>query len=85
MLFRLLLLTGFLIGAVVAPRELRAQQVSVQQPQFEQFSVATTVSVPDGGSALLGGVGRAASGQVITGPFRSNKKKVRKMKSLMMF
>ena len=34
----------------------------VQLPTFRQFSVNTTVSVPDGGSAFLGGVTTARSG-----------------------
>jgi hypothetical protein len=36
-----------------------AQQITVQQPVFSNFSVATTVSVPDRGGALLGGVSSA--------------------------
>jgi hypothetical protein len=46
-------------------------QIAVQQPVIENFSVGTTVSVPDRGSALLGGVGSAASGRTMTGPLRS--------------
>jgi hypothetical protein len=41
---------------------LAQQPVSVQQPVFGVNGVATTVVVPDGGRAVLGGVGRAASG-----------------------
>jgi len=37
-----------------------AQATTVQLPTFSFFSVATTVSVPDRGSALLGGVTRAS-------------------------
>lgn len=48
-----------------------AQQVTVQQPVIGTFSAATTVSVPDRGSVVLGGVGSAASGRTTTGPFRS--------------
>jgi len=48
-----------------------AQQIAVQQPVVENFSVGTTVSVPDRGSVLLGGVGSAASGRITTGPLRS--------------
>ena len=36
-------------------------QTAVQQPTFGVTSAATTVSVPDRGSAFVGGVGRAAS------------------------
>jgi hypothetical protein len=46
-----------------------AQQFAVQQPVIENFSVATTVSAPDRGSVLLGGVGSAASGRTVYGPF----------------
>jgi hypothetical protein len=35
---------------------------TVQLPTFSMFGVDTTVSVPDGGSAYLGGVDRASSG-----------------------
>ncbi len=36
---------------------------AVQLPTFSQFSVGTTVSVPDRGSALMGGINRSASGR----------------------
>ena len=36
---------------------------SVQLPTFSNFGAATTVDVPDGGDALLGGVNRAAEGR----------------------
>lgn len=49
----------------------RAQQIAVQQPVVERFSVGTTVSVSDRGSMLLGSVGSAASGRNVAGPFRS--------------
>ena len=38
-------------------------QNAVQLPTVSAFTVNTTVSVPDRGSALLGGIGRAASGR----------------------
>lgn len=47
------------------------QQIAVQQPVIQNFSVGTTVSVPDRGSAHLGSVGSAFSGRTTTGPFRS--------------
>lgn len=50
----------------VAPEAANAQNV-VQQPTFGVFSVGTTVSVPDRGGALLGGVNRAAVGSVERG------------------
>jgi hypothetical protein len=40
---------------------------TVQQPIFSQFSVSTTVSVPDGGTVLLGGVKRLKEGRNMTG------------------
>lgn len=44
-----------------------AQNVSVQLPTFQVFSVATTVVVPDRGSAYLGGVNRASFGSNSSG------------------
>lgn len=61
---------AFAIGTLVAASA-QAQQIAVQQPVVERFSVGTTVSVPDHGSMLLGSVGSAASGRNIAGPFRS--------------
>ena len=46
-------------------------QVVVQQPVVDLFSVDTVVSVPDRGSATLGGVRQNASGRSTAGPFRS--------------
>lgn len=40
---------------------------TVQLPTFQVFSVNTTVSVPDGGGALLGGMNRAADSSVTRG------------------
>lgn len=40
---------------------------TVQLPTFSQFTVITTVSVPDGGTAYLGGVGRGADRNVTRG------------------
>ena len=39
----------------------------VQLPTFHFFSVSTTVSVPDGGDAFLGGIGLNSSGRVERG------------------
>jgi hypothetical protein len=45
---------------------------TVQLPTFQVFSVNTTVSVPDGGGAYLGGINRAADSSVSRGiPFAS--------------
>lgn len=46
----------------------RAQQVTVQQPEFQQFTVPGTVLVPDQGGVTLGGVGSAAAGRSVPGP-----------------
>jgi hypothetical protein len=48
-----------------------AQNFTVQQPVFSNFSVGTTVSVPDRGGAYLGGVSRAGSSRRSFGPLRS--------------
>jgi len=42
-------------------------QITVQQPVFEIVSVTTTVSVPDGGTVLLGGVKRLREGRNMAG------------------
>jgi len=47
-----------------------AAQVTLQQPAVSQFSVGTTVSVPVGGGALLGGLHRAGAGRKSFGPLR---------------
>ncbi len=59
---------GVVLSQVVA---VEAQQVTVQQPVVGTNSVRTTVSVPDRGSALLGGVSSAQSGRSSYGPLRS--------------
>jgi hypothetical protein len=45
-------------------------QVMLQQPAVSNFSVNTTVSVPDRGGAYLGGLQRAGAGHKSFGPFR---------------
>ena len=45
-----------------------AQNVQVQQPLVQQFSVDTTVVVPDRGTAFLGGVSNAATSVPTYGP-----------------
>jgi hypothetical protein len=42
-------------------------QITVQLPTFNFTTVQTTVSVPDGGTGLLGGIGRASEGSVTRG------------------
>ncbi|MDG1894330.1 MAG: hypothetical protein P8J37_05430 [Fuerstiella sp.] len=41
--------------------------LTVQQPVVEQISVSTTVSVPDGGTVLLGGIKRLREGRNMAG------------------
>jgi hypothetical protein len=59
-----------LIGVNIASH---AHAQAVQLPTFRYFGVQTTVSVPDRGGAVLGGVNRASSGSTSRGfgPFRS--------------
>ncbi len=45
-----------------------AQNVQIQQPVVQQFSVDTTVVVPDRGSAFLGGVSNSATSVPTYGP-----------------
>ena len=60
--------TGWLLGMAIAlaagPLWAQAARpgTAVQLPTFSFFSTSTTVSVPDGGSALLGGVNRSQQG-----------------------
>ena len=65
---RSLIVFGLVLSHVVA---VHAQQVAVQQPVVATNSVRTTVSVPDRGSALLGGVSSAQSARSSYGPLRS--------------
>jgi hypothetical protein len=61
---------GWILAGVTllsACRSAAAQGV-VQQPVVEVFSVDTVVSVPDRGSAFLGGVSTARSGYSTYGP-----------------
>ena len=53
--------------AAVALTSTASAQVTVQQPVFQTFSAATTVSVPDRGSAFIGGVGSAAASRSSSG------------------
>lgn len=45
----------------------KAQAQVVQLPTFRSFGIGTTVNVPDGGSAMLGGISRGGSGTVSRG------------------
>ncbi len=64
--FRVMLIVALVIGAADS---LFAQRVTVQQPVVQVFSVDTVVSVPDRGSAFLGGVSSAAEGRGTYGLF----------------
>jgi len=48
-----------------------AQQAVVQQPSVEVLSGSTTVSVPNRGRTVIGGVSRGASSRSVYGPFPS--------------
>lgn len=65
---KLFVLIVFVAGGVRSPSASGQQGITVQLPTFSSFSVATSVIVPDRGSAYLGGVGRAASGSSRFGP-----------------
>jgi hypothetical protein len=69
-------LAGLLVASCTLPASAQTPvPTTVQLPTFSLFTVNTTVSVPDGGGAYLGGVNRAASGRVERGvpgiPFRN--------------
>ena len=53
------------MGMLGTASSARAQ--AVQLPTFNYFTVQTTVSVPDRGGAVLGGVNRASSGTTSRG------------------
>ena len=57
------------IGGIVLAGDLTAfgQATTVQLPTVSNFTVQTTVSVPDRGSAYLGGISRGADGRVTRG------------------
>ena len=60
--------TGLVVGALFcAPAAAQVPSV-VQLPSFSYFTVDTTVSVPDGGTASLSGIGRASGGSTAFGP-----------------
>lgn len=61
-------LTGIVLIAISATISATVAQAQVVQlPVVRQFGVTTTVMVPDGGAAHMGGVRRAAEGQVSRG------------------
>jgi hypothetical protein len=64
-------LITFGLALMLSAETATAQNLTVQQPVFSNFSVSTTVSVPDRGGAYLGGVSRAGSSRRSFGPLRS--------------
>lgn len=56
---RLLMLAAGVVVCATAAQALGQQATSVQLPTFSYFGIGTSVSVPDRGSAYLGGVNRA--------------------------
>ena len=52
---------------ICAAQSAAQQNITVQLPTFNVTTVQTTVSVPDGGTALLGGISRASEGSVTRG------------------
>ncbi|QDV51593.1 hypothetical protein Enr17x_36490 [Gimesia fumaroli] len=59
-----------LIGVAAQCQQAQAQVLRIQQPIVQQFSADTTLSVPDRGSALIGGFSSGAIRSRQTGPFR---------------
>ncbi|QDU97287.1 type II and III secretion system protein [Lignipirellula cremea] len=60
-------LTLFAALATLAPGALWAQATTVQLPNFNFSTVTTTVTAPDGGTVLLGGISRLSEGSVDRG------------------
>jgi hypothetical protein len=60
-------IVAVLIAAFAADQLVAQQNITVQLPTFNMTTVQTTVSVPDGGTALLGGISRASEGSVTRG------------------
>lgn len=59
-------------AALVFPSGAAGQRVSVQQPVVESLSAGASVSVPDRGRTVIGGVGRGATSRSTYGPLRMN-------------
>lgn len=67
------LIAGWVFVAWAAGQAVAQQNITVQLPTFNVTTVQTTVSVPDGGTALLGGIGRFSEGSVSRGVPMLNK------------
>lgn len=61
-------LLAWAVGVFFAARASAQAPSVVQLPSFSFFTVDTTVSVPDRGTASLGGIGRSSSGSTAFGP-----------------
>jgi hypothetical protein len=63
------LVLGFLPVVLLAPSVVLGQvpATTVQLPTVSQFTIQTTVSVPDGGTMSLGGISRGAEGSITRG------------------
>ncbi len=60
----------FIAVAILGSSSILQAQITIQQPVVRTTGVATTVSVPDRGSILLGGVSSAESSRSSFGPLR---------------
>jgi len=68
--YRLAGICVLFFAASIQNQQSHAQAIRIQQPVVQQFSTGTTVSVPDRGSALLGGFHSGAVQSRQVGPFR---------------
>lgn len=60
---RRIALFASIVVVLLVGEALAQQNTAVQLPTFSFFSTSTTVSVPDGGSALMGGMSRSSEGR----------------------
>ena len=63
--------TALITFAILGSSSILQAQITIQQPVVRTTGVATTVSVPDRGSILLGGVNSAESSRSSYGPLRT--------------
>lgn len=68
--YRVLWFCFLFVGVAVSSQRCHAQAVRIQQPIVQQFSAGTTLTIPDRGSALIGGYRSGAIRSRQTGPFR---------------
>jgi len=60
-------LVALIVAPIAASPAAAQPNITVQLPTFNATTVQTTVSVPDGGTGLLGGISRASEGSVTRG------------------